>query len=57
MTRGRLIYCYQGTWHTVCANGWDDRGQEAQVVCNIIGHESPGIESVFLIDLFKIFFE
>ena len=37
--RGRVEYCYQGTWHSVCASGWDDRGNEARVICRSLGYD------------------
>ena len=36
---GRVEYCYNGTWHSVCSNGWDDE-QEARVVCNNLGYDT-----------------
>ena len=36
---GRVEYCYNGTWHSVCSNGWDDV-QEARVVCNTLGYDT-----------------
>ena len=36
ITRGRVEYCYQGRWYSVCASGWDDR--EARVICRSLGY-------------------
>ena len=36
--RGRVEYCYQGIWHSVCASDWDDRGNEATVICSSLGY-------------------
>ena len=35
--RGRVEYCYQGTWYSVCASDWDERGNEARVICTSLG--------------------
>ena len=36
---GRVEYCYNGAWYSVCDNGWDDE-QEARVVCNTLGYDT-----------------
>ena len=38
IVRGRVEYCYQGIWHSVCASDWDDRGNEATVICRSLGY-------------------
>ena len=38
VSRGRVEYCYQGTWYSVCASGWGERGEEAEVVCKTLGY-------------------
>ena len=30
---GRLEYCYDGTWYSVCADDWEATGEEARMVC------------------------
>ena len=36
VSRGRVEYCYNGTWHSVCANDWDTTGEEAKTVCQTL---------------------
>ena len=38
ISRGRVIYCYQGNWWSVCASDWG--GEEARVVCNTLGYDT-----------------
>ncbi|CAI8021146.1 Neurotrypsin, partial [Geodia barretti] len=38
VSRGRVEYCYQGAWYSVCASDWDDSGLEAQVICGNLGY-------------------
>ena len=38
ISRGRVEYCYDGTWYSVCANDWDTTGEEARVVCETLGY-------------------
>ena len=33
LSRGRVEYCYNGTWYSLCADGWDSVGNETEVVC------------------------
>ena len=40
--RGRVEYCYQGAWYSVCASGWDERGEEARVICSSLGYTTFG---------------
>ena len=35
---GRVIYCYNGSWHSVCADGWDP--VEAEVTCYGLGYNA-----------------
>ena len=38
ISRGRVKYCYNGSWYSVCASGWGE--EEAQVVCNTLGYDT-----------------
>ena len=38
VSRGRVEYCYQGAWYSVCASGWDESGEEARVICSSLGY-------------------
>ena len=39
VSRGRVQYCYEGTWYSVCASGWEDNGDEARVICSTLGYD------------------
>ena len=39
VSRGRVEYCYNGTWYSLCADGWDTTGNEANVVCRTWGYQ------------------
>ena len=41
-SRGRVQYCNDGTWHSVCADDWDSTGIEARVVCQSAGYDTSG---------------
>ena len=36
ISRGRVEYCYDGSWYSVCASDLDE--EEAQVICNTLGY-------------------
>ena len=42
VTRGRVQYCYNGAWHSVCADNWDTTGIEARVICESAGYDTSG---------------
>jgi hypothetical protein len=39
-SRGRVLFCYNGAWYSVCADGWDTTGDEARVVCETLGYNT-----------------
>ena len=56
VSRGRVEYCYQGSWYSVCASDWDERGNEARVICTSLGFalgdfvlKSEGIVAMYII--------
>ena len=38
LSRGRVEYCYNGSWYSLCANNWGE--QEARVVCRTLGYDT-----------------
>lgn len=44
VSRGRVLYCYEGSWYSVCANDWDE--EEARVVCKTLGYDTSIIGNV-----------
>ncbi|CAI8040135.1 Deleted in malignant brain tumors 1 protein [Geodia barretti] len=46
VSRGRVAYCYNGTWYSVCASDWDTTGEEARVVCETLGYDTSYYASV-----------
>ena len=38
ISRGRVEYCYDGSWYSVCASDLDQEG--ARVVCNTLGYDT-----------------
>ena len=38
LSRGRVEYCYDGSWYSLCAKYWDE--EEARVVCNTLGYDT-----------------
>ena len=36
ISRGRVEYCYDGSWYSVCASDLDEEG--ARVICNTLGY-------------------
>ena len=48
VSRGRVVYCYEGTWYSLCADGWDEQGNEARVVCGGLGYRYGRFNHVLL---------
>ena len=40
MSRGRILYCYNGTWYSVCSDDWNITGDEARMFYATAGHNS-----------------
>ena len=40
LSQGRVLYCVNGQWHTLCSTGWVDTN--AETVCNMIGYPPWG---------------
>ena len=40
ISRGRAIYCHNGTWHSLCRDHWNSTGEEAQIVCQALGYDT-----------------
>ena len=38
VSRGRVEYCYGGSWYSVCASDLDEEG--ARVICNTLGYDT-----------------
>ena len=39
VSRGRAIYCHNGTWHSLCRDHWNSTGEEARVLCQTLGYD------------------
>ena len=37
VSRGRVEYCYEGNWYSVCASDLDV--EEARIICSTLGHD------------------
>ena len=37
-SRGRVEYCYDGSWYSVCVSDLDE--EEAQVICDTLGYDT-----------------
>ena len=37
ISRGRVMVCYEGRWHSVCTTGFGP--EEARVVCKTLGYD------------------
>ena len=49
-SRGRVLYCYNGAWYSVCADGWDTTGDEARVVCDTLGYNTSNYGTTYTRD-------
>ena len=38
VSRGRVEYCYEGAWHSLCASDWGETGDEARAICTSLGY-------------------
>ena len=47
VSKGRVEYCYNGMWYSVCADGWSATGNEAGVICNTMGFTTYDMVTVF----------
>ena len=41
ISRGRVEYCHNGSWYSVCASDWDITGEEARAICQSIDYYIP----------------
>ena len=39
VSRGRAIYCHNGTWHSLCRDHWNSAREEARVLCQTLGYD------------------
>ena len=47
VSRGRVVYCYEGTWYSLCADGWDEQGNETRVICSSLGYRYGRFNHVY----------
>lgn len=38
ISRGRVQYCYEGVWYSLCGDEWS--GEESRVVCQTLGYDT-----------------
>ena len=38
ISRGRVHYCYEGVWYSLCGDEWS--GEESRVVCQTLGYDT-----------------
>ena len=38
-SKGRVLYCYNSSWYSLCADNWHVLNREAKVTCNTVGHD------------------
>ena len=40
VSRGRVEYCYDGSWHSVCSDSWESTGDEARTICQTLNYDT-----------------
>ena len=40
LSRGRVQYCFNGSWYSVCADDWNTTGDEAGAICHTLGYDT-----------------
>ena len=38
VSRGRVLYCYNGTWYSLCSDNWGITGKETKLLCQSLGY-------------------
>ena len=38
--QGRVHICYDGQWHSICSDNWNEMNAESDVVCSTLGYSS-----------------
>ncbi|CAI8018786.1 Deleted in malignant brain tumors 1 protein [Geodia barretti] len=39
LSRGRVQYCFNGSWYSVCADDWNTTGNEAGAICHTLRYD------------------
>ena len=39
-SNGRILYCHNSSWYSLCADNWNTIESEAKVICNTLGHDA-----------------
>ena len=37
---GRVLFCYNGEWYSICSDSWSEMDAEADVVCSTLGYSA-----------------